>query len=249
LDAQLSRISAAAVDADCHAGREELNGFILIDFPVQLKTETLLNKSALCQSMLPRMHFSKTEIKHLIIAWLVISLAFGIVINDSRFSITLLRSIILAALSVGVGFLVHELSHKAVAQHYHCLAEFRANFQMLFLAVFMSFFGFVFAAPGAVMIFGYITRKQNGLISLAGPLSNLLLAVLFLPVYFLTTEGIIHQIAQYGFWINSFLALFNMIPFGMFDGSKIIKWNKWVFTGMVAVSGVFTFIAFLPMFR
>ncbi|MFH1072639.1 MAG: metalloprotease [Nanoarchaeota archaeon] len=199
--------------------------------------------------MIRKMRFSKTEIKHLLIAWLVISLAFGIVINDSKFTITLLRSILLAGLTVGVGFLIHELSHKAVAQHYHCLAEFRANFQMLFLAVLMSFFGFVFAAPGAVMIFGYVSRKQNGLISLAGPLSNLVIAALLLPLYFLTSAGIIHQIAQYGFWINSFLALFNMIPFGMFDGYKIIKWNKWIFAGMIIVSGVFTFIAFLPMFR
>ena len=33
----------------------------------------------------------------------------------------------------------------------------------------------------------------------------------------------------YGFKINVWLALFNMIPVWNFDGSKILKWNKYVY--------------------
>jgi len=32
------------------------------------------------------------------------------------------------------------------------------------------------------------------------------------------------------------LALFNMIPFAIFDGAKILRWNKVVYGAMVAVS-------------
>jgi len=43
-----------------------------------------------------------------------------------------------------------------------------------------SLFGFIIAAPGAVFIRGMITRERNGKISLAGPMTNIVLAILFL---------------------------------------------------------------------
>ncbi|MBT3406387.1 hypothetical protein HN419_04415 [Candidatus Woesearchaeota archaeon] len=39
----------------------------------------------------------------------------------------------------------------------------------------------------------------------------------------------------YGATINTWLALFNMIPFGMFDGKKILRWNKIIYGVMVAI--------------
>jgi len=33
--------------------------------------------------------------------------------------------------------------------------------------------------------------------------------------------------------VNISLALFNMIPFGIFDGRKVWAWNKLVYLGMV----------------
>ena len=41
--------------------------------------------------------------------------------------------------------------------------------------------------------------------------------------------------------INSWLALFNMIPAFMFDGAKIFKWNKIIW-------GIFTIIALIFVF-
>ena len=82
---------------------------------------------------------------------------------------------------MGLGFLLHQLAHKFVAQKYGCVAEFRAFDQMLYLAVGLAFFvGFIFAAPGAVMIRGYVDRRKNGIISIAGPAVNIMLAVIFL---------------------------------------------------------------------
>ena len=78
-----------------------------------------------------------------------------------------------------MAFLLHELGHKLVAQKYGCQAEFRSFDQMLILAVIMSFFGFILAAPGAVLIQGRVSRKQNGIISATGPGVNLSLAVMF----------------------------------------------------------------------
>ena len=184
---------------------------------------------------------SEIEIKDLIKAWIAISIAFAILIGGTIFSIKFYYSFIIASLTVGIGFLFHELGHKLVAQRYGCFAEFRAFNQMLILAILMSFFGFVLAAPGAVMISGPVGRRRNGKISLAGPAVNLVLAILFLGFLLSNPAGIIKTIAFYGFLVNTWLALFNMIPFGNFDGAKILRWNKFVY-------GIFVFIVLLLMF-
>ena len=127
---------------------------------------------------------SKTEIDHLWKAWLAISIAFAIVLGGgfsvSLFSFKFLLNIIFAAFTVGIGFLLHELSHKLTAQHFGYWSEFRANFQMLFLMIVMSFLGFVFAAPGATMIAGRVEKNKYGIISAAGPVINIFLAFIFL---------------------------------------------------------------------
>ena len=178
------------------------------------------------------MKCSQLEIKELIKAWLAISIAFGIVL---RGNFGFVQSFILASLTVGVGFLLHELAHKIVAQRYRCWAEFRAFDQMLILAIIMSFFGFVFAAPGAVFIRGNINKEKNGKISVAGPITNIILAILFF-ILLKFSSGYLNVLSSYGLLINSWLALFNMIPFGPFDGAKIIKWNKIAYSIVVIIA-------------
>jgi len=176
---------------------------------------------------------SKQEIYDLVEAWILLSLAFGILLSGGNlFSITMVNKFILSALTVGVGFLFHELAHKVVAQKYGCFAEFRASVQMLVLAIIMSFFGFLFAAPGAVMISGHVTKSQHGKIAVAGPVMNLILAAFFgvlllIANYF--SIGILYSIASYGVWVNAFLAFFNMLPFFILDGTKVFAWNKKVY--------------------
>ena len=169
--------------------------------------------------------FSRIEIGDLLKAWIALSIAFGILLWGLSSFEAFATTFVLAALTAGIGFLFHELAHKITAQHYGCLAEFRAFNPMLILAVLMSFFGFVFAAPGAVIIRGVINREQNGKISLAGPLTNTVLALIFLIIFQATS----FSIAQIGFTINAYLAVFNMLPFGFFDGAKVFRWNKTVF--------------------
>jgi len=178
---------------------------------------------------------SETEVRDLIKAWIAISAAFAILFSGTIFSISFYYSFIIASLTVGVGFLFHELGHKLMAQHYGCFAEFRAFNQMLILAVIMSFFGFVLAAPGAVMISGPVGIRRNGKISLAGPAVNIILATLFLGFLLSNPSGITATIAYYGLLVNTWLALFNMIPFGNFDGAKILKWNKFIYGFFVLV--------------
>lgn len=188
-----------------------------------------------------RFRIGEEEFREILKAWAAISLAFGIVLTSDVFSSDIIMSLVLAGLTVGIGFLAHELAHKIVAQRYGCWAEFRAFNGMLVLAVFMSFFGFVFAAPGAVFINGYVNTERNGKISLAGPLTNIILAAVFLTLSFIVSTGFVGQIFSYGFMINTWLGLFNMIPVWNLDGAKILRWNKVVYFSMVIVGLIFLF--------
>lgn len=188
---------------------------------------------------------SEIEIKDLIKAWVAISVAFGILIAGSFFSERFILSFLISLFTVGTGFIVHELAHKFIAQRYGCFAEFRAFNTMLMLAIIMSFFGFILAAPGAVMISGPVGIRRNGKISLAGPASNFALAIIFLGLLFTGPSGLLLLIASYGFLINTWLGIFNLIPVWNFDGKKILRWNKIVYGAMVAVG---LFLIFMQSF-
>jgi Zn-dependent protease len=189
------------------------------------------------------MRFSNTEKKDLFFAGLMISLAFAILLSEGvsgllNFNVGFLLIFMIAFFTAGIGFLFHELMHKYVAQSYGLFAEFRAFYKYLWLAIGLSLFGFIIAAPGAVFIHGAgLTRERNGKISLAGPVTNIVLALIFLAMIFVIGgEGIIGALFSYGLTINSLLAAFNMIPVLPFDGSKILAWNKSVYAITVIVA-------------
>jgi len=184
-----------------------------------------------------RITTSREEISHLLRAWFAISLAFAIAstIPFSGFTISsrFFLFFAISAITVGSGFLLHELSHKILAQRYGCFAEFRSDAMMLLLAIAISFTGFIFAAPGAVFIKGKITKEQNGRISAAGPVVNILLAIIFLGLGLITDNAILDMISSFGTYINALLAVFNLLPFGIFDGQKVFNWNKIAYSALM----------------
>ncbi|MDD5111316.1 MAG: hypothetical protein PHG85_02085 [Candidatus Altiarchaeota archaeon] len=173
------------------------------------------------------------------IAWLILSLAFGILYSNNDIdSFKLTFPISLA--TVGLGFILHELGHKYLAQHYGLEAIFKANYRGLVWAVFLSLAGFILVTPGGVFIRGQtLTRQQHGKIALTGPLMNLLLGVGFLAIYLNPYLNIrILSIASLlGYKINAWISLFNMIPAQGFDGKKILEWNVIVYALMAALTG------------
>lgn len=173
------------------------------------------------------MEFSGRELRDLSVAWVALGVAFtfffggGIgVLQRGQFT----ELLVLSLLTAGVGFLLHEVAHKVVAVRFGQLAEFRADYGMLLLAIASGLAGFLFAAPGAVHHRGRITKREHGLIALAGPVTNLLLAAVFLPIGF-----VLPRIGSLGLAINLLLAGFNMLPFGPLDGRTVLSWSKLVF--------------------
>ena len=192
------------------------------------------------------LRFHRKELLDFAAAWIALSVAFALFLNPVLVR-GLLRggvvnggqigsAVAVSALTVGVGFLLHELGHKVVAVYFDQVAVFRADYGMLGLAIVSALAGFLFAAPGAVHHRGRLTRRQNGLIALAGPAVNVALAVTFFVVGGLGT-GFAASVGSLGLVVNLLLAGFNMIPFGPLDGRKVLAWNPvvYVFTALFTV--------------
>ncbi len=172
-------------------------------------------------------YFEIDEVLHILVSVITISIAFAIAWTQSiNFDANFLQTAGMILLTVGSGFVLHELAHKFTAIHYGAHARYQAWTLGLLLAVVMAFaVGFVFAAPGAVYIYGnHITREQNGKISIAGPLTNLALGFIFLFVGFVIPA--FSSIASLGANVNFFLGAFNLLPFFPMDGQKVYVWNK-----------------------
>lgn len=180
--------------------------------------------------------FGKNEIRDLGIGLGVIML-----ILLSSFWTMLTRSpvfLIGALLIYGLAFILHELAHKFMAQRLGYWAEFRINQQGLMLTLLSLISPFKIIAPGAVMIGNISSWDHYGLVSVAGPATNIALGILFYITRLLSVNPMLNLLAMLGININASLALFNLIPFGVFDGAKIIKWNKYVWLAAVLSAGI-----------
>ncbi|MFH0832519.1 MAG: site-2 protease family protein [Candidatus Aenigmatarchaeota archaeon] len=173
------------------------------------------------------------EIKDLAISAVVLAFVFAY----SGLNLNFINDFPAALIAVSLGFILHELGHRAVAKKFHCHAEYRIWKEGLMLALLITLAtsgAFVFAALGAVMIhsLGPLSRKRIGLISLTGPAMNILLAFVFLLLNFLFPLNVFYM----GAYVNVWLALFNLFPIPPLDGSKIFFWNKAVWVGAFALT-------------
>ena len=190
--------------------------------------------------------FTGKEIRDLIISFIVIALGFTILYSNGDYSnFALIFPVVM--IGVGAGFIFHELGHKFVAMHYGYYAEYELWPTGLLIALVSSFFGFIFAAPGAVVIFSNgMEEKTNGIISIAGPIVNIILGLIFFLILgslgsfgdFIYTEmgAIVYLICMLGTRINFFLAAFNLLPIPPLDGSKVMAWSVpiWLVTFAIA---------------
>ena len=201
-------------------------------------------------------HFSDEEKQHLLLATAAFTLALGILMAGSVLRINqsglnqwiaiLLLSMPVMLIAVGPAFLLHEIGHKIVAKKYGCWAEFRVDPSGLkFGIALVALTGILFMAPGAVMVAGLVTRRQNGHIAIAGPAVNFGLFLIGIPLggiilgltgatesaaYLdsgaINVKAMIYDVVYFWIFANLGLGFFNMIPFGPLDGAKIKDWSE-----------------------
>ena len=226
---------------------------------------------------------SPFEKKDLFIAWIALTIAFTIALfakgglvtlisqamggNFSGFNGTMLLIAFVASLIiVGLSFVLHELAHKYSAIHYGYWAEFRKSNPMLVISLCLAvLLGVVFAAPGATLINTagrQMTKKENGIISILGPITNLILLVIFAALMaigislggnlgIISNPGLISftgadfliYLGLSGWLVNAMLAFFNMLPVGILDGKKVLRWNPIAFILVIAAAA---FLLYMP---
>ncbi|NIV44403.1 hypothetical protein GWN49_05935 [Candidatus Bathyarchaeota archaeon] len=184
--------------------------------------------------------FSPAEIKHLTLsALLVTGVGFSIFLDPFGGSLDALTSpeILIGSSLVFVSvFLLHEIAHKLVAQHYGLWAEFRLTLfgaLITLVSIFSPFFKII--SPGAVMIAGYANKDTVGKTAVAGPATNLILSTVSLAIYLAQPQLFVALVSAA---FNAWIALFNLIPLGVLDGWKVFSWNK-----IIWMAGFFTSVA------
>lgn len=190
--------------------------------------------------------FTKNEVRDLLIAFIVLSFCFAI--SSVRLDVHGIVSIFpIVMVGVGVGFILRELGQKFAAVKCGCEAEFRLWPIGLLIAFVTAFIGIVFAFPGEIRTNpANVSEEIAGKIGIAGPIANIILALLFIVIaaliFPLTAHSdifhLIYLILTVGFSVNSFLATFNLFPFYTLDGIKVFKWNAKIWIVVFAIAAV-----------
>jgi Zn-dependent protease len=133
-----------------------------------------------------------------------------------------------------------------MAQKSGMWAEFRLTTWGAVLTLVSVFLPFKMIAPGAMMIGGQMPSPKNYLkISIAGVITDMIFAATFLGLVFALPAGVYSGMLLFSAYINSFMALFNLIPFGVLDGYKIFSINKLVWVLAFIPSVALTVITYL----
>ena len=201
------------------------------------------------QPVRPKGHvyFSPKELKHLAVAGLlVVGVGFSSALYLDGFAFwSLVAELAVFAAVLTASFLAHEIAHKVVAQRRGLWAEFRLTLWgavVTLISIISPLFKII--APGAVMISGSARNEEMGKISLAGPSVNIVLSAVLLGMGLAFASSPFSWMFFWSALLNGFMAVFNLIPFGIFDGLKIFSWNKMVWALVFASSLALTAVSY-----
>lgn len=188
------------------------------------------------------------EIIQIIVSWFTISLAFSIsAVFAQGFLPAFTTSFPIIAVTLGVGFVFHELGHRWLAKKFGCIAFYKMWLPGLALALGLAVMTqgrLIFAAPGAVLIGGKrLTLKEEGLVAIIGPVTNMIAGTLFLLLgLWAAPNSLLEIIGGVGSYVNFFLAFFNLIPFPPLDGQKVLQWNPMIWMLAIGISAAMVFL-------
>ncbi|MEZ0248675.1 MAG: peptidase M50 [Thermoproteus sp.] len=142
--------------------------------------------------------------------------------------------ILLPTLAIAIAIVPHELAHRQTARSRGCWSRFVLYPPGFLVTLFVNAVVGALARSPVLFISGYTLIScyghdvgDDGIISLAGPLTNIAIAlasyaVLLSPIYI---GPVAAGFLEYLMRLNAFVAFFNLLPLGPLDGAKIFRWN------------------------
>ncbi len=201
-----------------------------------------------------RIRWSHQEVKHIgIAAALVLGIGVSIGLYSNFFGGFYTEwtwdMMAVFAVFMTVSFLTHEIAHKVYAQRAGMWAEFRLTTWGAVLTLVSVFLPFKMISPGAMMIGGTPPNAKDYLkISIAGVVTNMVYAVVFLGLGFAFISSPYAAVLLFSAYINAFMAIFNLLPFGILDGYKVFSLNKWVWVAAFIPSIILTGFTYWLLF-
>ncbi len=172
---------------------------------------------------------------------------------------------VLIPIVVGVLTIIpHELAHRQMARRFGCGSRFILSFRGFLITLLINIFHFLtgffvfFSGYTGINCYfgGNFDAKIQGKTAAAGPATNILISVVSTAIYYLLPLIVPSAVVQHsiGFFLveifflelsnfNAYVAFFNLIPFWVLDGLKIIRWDIKVWIALVIPAFILTFIA------
>jgi Zn-dependent protease len=190
------------------------------------------------------------ETMSLIIAVIVTTVIFA---YDWKAPLSTIDALPLSFLAVLTAFLFHELAHRFTAKKLNCSAVYRLWIPGVIFGLLMMLVGVKLIIVGAVVIgtykfgrWGMKSRRPSireiGFISVSGPLTNLVLVLVFKLLANSAAFAGLAPTLGYLATINLWIAFFNLMPIKPLDGSKVFFWNPRIWLLLV----LFSLSLFMP---
>ncbi len=198
--------------------------------------------------------FTKEEIRNLLISIIVISTLFTINMTQKIgwTNTEIINILIITLILFSISFIAKIYSQKYLARKYHYHIEYKIWGYGIIFAIVTMLLNIFIITPGYFKYGLYdriATEEEKAKIAIIGPAANMILAVIFLIALIilkstLTTSAIIKLAMLIGFYINTYMAVFNLIPFMALDGIKIVEYDLKMWIVPMIISVVLLIITF-----
>lgn len=184
----------------------------------------------------------------------ILSLAI-VYIRPSYISSNPILFVLIPIATATIAIVPHEIAHRQSARNYGCASRFVLSFKGFLVTLLINLIssitgiGFVVFASGYTAImcrFGLLSQDLEGKTALAGPVTNLAIALISIIVVNSVPLPPLAQIFLLElFSFNSWVAFFNLIPVPPLDGFKVFRWNRMVWLVAVAFAFFLTFFVYV----
>lgn len=184
----------------------------------------------------------------------ILSLAI-VYIRPSYISSNPILFVLIPIATATIAIVPHEIAHRQSARNYGCASRFVLSFKGFLATLLINLIssitgiGFVVFASGYTAImcrFGLLSQDLEGKTALAGPVTNLAIALISIIVVNSVPLPPLAQIFLLElFSFNSWVAFFNLIPVPPLDGFKVLRWNRMVWLVAVAFAFFLTFFVYV----